>query len=153
MIYTHVIYHYKSWTKFSQILLSRTTARWLIDWLFDEYINWIWKKPSFDLREFMLNRSRIMCIFSCNKRHILWFFCIQDFAWFPQKSTIQVFNFLKKYCFRIPKYENYDHGQVSIHTGMHKHHIDTKLSTFFYILIRIFKIKIKSMNKWSLFSI
>ena len=111
----------------------------------------LWKKPSFDLREFMLNRSRIMCTFSCNKRHILWIFCIQDFAWFPQKSTIRFLNFLKKYCFRIHKSDNYDHGQVSIHTGKHKHHLHNKLSIFFDILIRIFKIKITSMNKWSLF--
>ena len=66
---------------------------------------------------------------------------------------MQVYNFLKKYCFRIPKYENYDHGQVSIHTGKHKHQIHNKLSTLFYILIQIFRIYITSMNKWSLFSI
>ena len=83
-----------------------------------------------------------MWTFSCNKRHILWFFVIWYIRWFPKKSTSLFFNYLQKNCVRIIKEENYDFGQVTIHTENHKHHLYNESSTFFDIIIRILKSKL-----------
>jgi len=54
---------------------------------------------------------------------------------FHEKSTFQSFTFLKKYCFRITKDENYEHDQISIHTRKDKNHFQNKSSTFFDMII------------------
>ena len=109
------------------------------------------KKPPFYVRGFRLYRSSIKGAFSCNKRHNLWLLLIHTFAQFTQKYTLQFFSFFCKYSFRITRYENYNHSQLSIYSGEHKEHLHNKSNTFFAILIRIFKIKFNFMNKWSFF--
>ena len=73
--------------------------------------------------------------------YLVIFFLFKILHYFLKNLPFNFVIFLK-FSSRITKDENYDHSQVSIHSGKHKDHLHNKSSTFFDKLIRYLKSKL-----------